>query len=201
MLNKKWGILIHYTPSHSRSGGGGLNAQFEIAYLDSKDVGARAFLTNPKIHDAIARGNFSERGDMLGKIKMGINRQESIGDWESFFPFRDVRTHSGLERIGIAQLLEYRFLQRIKEEFPFVEYIKHSITDLNRLAQVKDRKLSYENSLSYATIPLKEEMKKLREKIGRDMWKHVPPKLNSLRDRSPARIWTHQFLVRRPKTR
>lgn len=217
-------ITIRFITNHSPSGGGSVMAYFyagngpslprgKINSDDTIRVVHRS-LTSKVIRDRLARGKFSEKNEdgqpfELGHMSMIIDSREHKATWDGYYPldnihsvftgiFQDTRRKRfEFRRSGIAQLLEYRVLEKVKHEFPFVETIHHSYPGFLRRIQMKNRGLPHEEDIIEYSFA--EAMRKLRQKIGSDAREHkhdLPPETRSRArkvGRWVARKWRRFF--------
>jgi hypothetical protein len=90
------------------------------------------------------------------------------------------------EHEGIARLLEYRFLQHVRKDFPAVNMMVYTRAENIRLKQLLRRASLLKGDYSLANV-----MRELRRKIGRDTVKgkkrkHDPERRN-IRGTAPKR--------------
>jgi hypothetical protein len=200
-------ITIRFTITHYRLGGGSIVASFyagngpPLPDEKSNIVGhariSNRSLTSKVIRDRLAVGKFKEmdgNGNYLsfGHVSMTINLREHTATWDEYYPFSSIssiflgpfqkaqRKRFAFRQSGIAQLLEYRVLEKVKHEFSFVETIRHRFPSHLRRIQLKERGLPHEEDI--IEYSFSEAMRKLRQKIGSDArtYKHdLPPETRS----------------------
>lgn len=191
-----------YDTHFSKSGGGSLFVSLALSKRAPRDLPPRRFFSNRFIHEAMA--NFSGNILPLGSMRLNVSADNRLATWESFYPYdRLPRSMSlRLSGIGIVQLAELHTLLRLKKDFPRVKWVSHDITDRTRDSHLRSRGLvSRDGRVRYETFTLSREMRLLRQKIARDMWKRVPPSPTSKRATLPSSKWSTRRLSWRPKTR
>jgi predicted GNAT family acetyltransferase len=152
------GIRITY----NKEAGTPLFADFWI----EEGIPSKEFLTNQTIRKTIRESPYSV-GCHLGVMILKKNPKGNKACWVRYNPFPC--TDLWLGKKGIAQLLEYRVLQKFREQHPTVSQVKHIDPSQLRIGQLQRRGLN-PNCYSF-----KNAIKKLRKKIAKDARKTRRP--------------------------
>ncbi|MDD5163881.1 MAG: hypothetical protein PHD95_06800 [Candidatus ainarchaeum sp.] len=158
-MEKQLGIRIKYTIFGDR-----LRPDFWI----EEGIPSKEFLTNQTIRKAIRELPYSF-GRHLGMMMLRKTpEKKDTAYWAAYYPFPDTRDR-WLEKKGIAQLLEYRVLQKFRELHPTVSHVKHITPSQLRISQLQRRGLNPEH------YSFEEAIQKLRQKIAKDTRKARRP--------------------------
>jgi|SRR3989344_2097649 len=180
------GILIEFDTLASE-GHSSFVAKFRIAkrrLSEPRQTNNSRFVTNSEIRSSLGqllkRWPYNDNPfKYFGLIRLKVNGQ--VAQFDAYNPLRHSPTFGLLDKLGIAQLLEYRALQQCKKIFPSVKIIKHP-TDFQGTTPSAPRKAQLRNRGTdilvrpggLITYRFEDGMRKLREKIGRDARKHRP---------------------------
>lgn len=115
------GIKIKFTSV----GDFGLRADFSVGL----GVSSPDFLTNKEIREEISKLKVPA-GQHLGEMTARFNPSENFLYWQSYWPTFSLShelNKATFFKLGLAQLLEFRYLNKFKKIFPKVKHIKHEM--------------------------------------------------------------------------
>lgn len=142
---------------------GYLRFNFEVGLGAS----SKYFATNSQIRKAISTAKLPP-GFQLGYYAIAENKSMGGGYWVSYEPFLGVKNFN---KKGIAQILEYRVLEKIKSDFPKIKRLwHHSRVTVEREEQLKKRGFSG-RQLYLSGYTVEEALLRLRQKIANDTLK------------------------------
>jgi predicted GNAT family acetyltransferase len=137
-IAKQTGIKI--TVSHSEHAGFvRMSFFFDIA----QGAPSKTFLTNPEIRKIIEERKIP-LSTTFGVMSLKVNPKENYAMWDNYFPFASAGIRDAFGKKGIAQLLEYRVVQAVTENFPNVTKLTHEENAYSkaRAAQLLKRRLN-----------------------------------------------------------
>ena len=160
------GIKITYLPV----GNYGLSAVFHIGL----GVSSKGFLANKEISGEIQKFNLPS-GQRVGYMIAGLSPSRDTIFWQKYSPTAYLGEDFGKRTFvskGLAQLSEYRVLQKFKVAFPSVKYVRHAVKpSTERKVQVYKRGHTTIPDEILHGYPFERALKLLREKIARDTLK------------------------------
>ncbi len=183
--------------------------------FNSKDFPLIRFFSNKNIRKVIQHARVA-LGFKLGTMSLSVDPNTRSMEWASYHPLDNVpsawspfnfnaKRQAKLRKAGIAQLSEYIVLNFVQKNFLFVEKVWHIDPRPARIVQLGKRDSSLVSESPVFDYSLNDGLCFLREKIARDMWKHVPPKYyvpphpSGKRAITSRSRWSHKNLVRRRK--
>lgn len=138
---------------------------------------SKDFVSNREIREALLKSNLPI-GFKVGRYKLYPNKSMQGAYWGVYMPFLGVREGvKEFRKKGIAQLLEFRVLQKVQSDFPEVKRLWHDLRIApDRENQLKKRGLT-EEQIFVRGYSVDKALSHLREKIANDTLKGRMPLL------------------------